>query len=49
MDKDTKELAGLVLVWWEDAQYWVTGEYGDRNVFNEDPDFVKMAKKITGA
>lgn len=38
------ELARCIRDWWEDAQYLTTGERGEWNVFDADPDFVMMAK-----
>jgi hypothetical protein len=35
------------LKWWEeDAQYLTTGEYGDHNVFDDDPTWVIEARKL---
>ena len=35
------------LLWWEkDAQYMTTGDYGDRNVFDDDPDWVIEARVL---
>jgi hypothetical protein len=35
------------LEWWEkDAQYKTTGEYGEFNVFTEDPDWVEKTREI---
>ena len=41
-----KELVDLVLEWWEEHQYDTTGEYGDYNVFDDAPLFVKKAQEI---
>jgi hypothetical protein len=41
-------LAREVLVWWKEAKFWTTGEYGERNVFDAEPDFVTLALEIVG-
>jgi hypothetical protein len=35
-----------ILEWWVDAQFLTKGYRGEYNVFDEDPDFVRMAKLI---
>jgi len=43
---NAKDVLKEVLKWWEDeAQYLTTGDYGEHNVFDDDPEWVKMAKK----
>ena len=46
MDDKTKELANAVKDWWEQHKYDVTGEHGDWNVFDEEPEFVTKAKEM---
>ncbi len=41
-------LANAVKAWWEEHKYDTTGEYGDRNVFDVEPDFVRVAKTVIG-
>jgi len=41
-------LAKSILTWWKDAQYETTGDRGERNVFDFEPDFVTMAKTLLG-
>ena len=41
---NTDKLAKMILEWWEDEQY--AESYGGRNKYDEDPDFVKLAKEI---
>lgn len=45
IDSMAKDLSKRILLWWETAQYWC---HGDRNVFDEAPDFVKQAARILG-
>ena len=40
------ELIESVLKWWNEHQYDVTGDYGDYNVYNDEPEFVKIAMKL---
>ena len=41
-----RELARSVMSWWEDHKYDTTGDYGEWNVYNAEPEFVKKAKRI---
>ncbi|KKN62119.1 hypothetical protein LCGC14_0514950 [marine sediment metagenome] len=41
-----KELINAVLDWWEKHQYDCTGEYDEYNVYDEEPEMVKIAKKL---
>jgi len=43
------DLARKVLAWWEDARYMTTGERGEYNVFNGEPDFVQAARAIVAS
>ena len=43
----SKELIDAVLEWWKDHEYDVlTDEDDERNMYNEDPEFVRIAKKL---
>ena len=42
---DKSALAQQVLLWWEDAQYWESRS--GRNMFDEEPDFVLEAMRLT--
>ena len=35
-----------VIAWWEIHQYDTTGDHGEYNIYDIEPDFVTMAKKI---
>lgn len=43
---DLEELVKAILDWWEEHQYDTTGDYGDFNMYNEEPEFVRKAKQI---
>jgi hypothetical protein len=43
---EANKLVDSVLEWWEVHQYDTTGEYGDYNVYDEAPEFVKLAKQL---
>ena len=47
MDKAV-ELAELVKVWWEKHKYDVYGEFDYINVYDDEPEFITMAKEIIG-
>jgi hypothetical protein len=36
----------LINEWWEKHQYDTTGRYGDYNVYDEEPEFVKLAIQL---
>ncbi len=43
---NVRECLEKALTWWHDeAEFLTTGEYGEHNVFDEDPDWVKEANK----
>lgn len=44
--KEKLELCNKILTWWEEHQFDVTGDCGEFNVYDEDPDFVIEAKRI---
>jgi hypothetical protein len=49
MDKHQQQLLNLCEIigkWWEEHQYDTHGEYGDYNVYNDEPEFVAKAKEI---
>ncbi len=42
-----EEALRKALKWWdEEAQYETTGDYGDHNVFDEDPEWVIEARRV---
>lgn len=45
---DAISLADMVLEWWEDARYTMvrSGDEGYDNLYDEEPDFVREARKI---
>lgn len=43
-----RELAQSIKDWWEAHKYDTTGDYGEWNVYDEEPDFVSKAKEILG-
>jgi hypothetical protein len=44
---DMSECLEKALKWWDDkAQYLTTGDYGGRNVFDDDPVWVVEARKL---
>jgi len=46
MDEDTKKLVNQILDWWKDARCLTTGDYGDYNVFDDEPEFVTKALEL---
>jgi hypothetical protein len=48
MGEKATELAELVKVWWEHHKYDTTGDRGDYNAYDDEPDFVIKAKEIIG-
>lgn len=42
------DLARNVMVWWEKHQHDVTGDYGEYNVYDSEPEFVAEARTILG-
>lgn len=43
---ELSELTTMILSWWENAQYETTGPWGEYNVYDDEPDFVKKAKEL---
>lgn len=43
---DAKALIDSILAWWVTAQFKTRGDRGSYNVFDRDPEFVTMAKRI---
>lgn len=41
----SKRLAKAALDWWEDHQHDTEGDYGEFNVYDEEPEFVKIARE----
>lgn len=41
-----QELAESVLAWWDEHKNDTIGEYGEWNVYSDEPAFVKQAKRI---
>lgn len=41
-------LAANVLAWWREAEFMLTGDYGESNVFDTKPDFVIQAEELLG-
>jgi hypothetical protein len=46
--KQLISLAENIKTWWEDHKYDTCGEYGDCNVYNDEPKFVTLAKNVLG-
>lgn len=44
----TLEFANCIKTWWEQHKFDVTGPYGDYNVYDTEPEFVTLAKKVLG-
>ena len=44
----SRALALAIKDWWKDAQYLTTGDRGDFNVFDNEPDFVVQARAVLG-
>jgi hypothetical protein len=42
--EDVKKLVAYILDWWDEHQYDTTGEYGEYNVYDNEPSFVVKAK-----
>ena len=40
------QLVDEVIDWWEEHEYNTTGDYGEINVFDDTPQFVRTAKEI---
>ena len=45
MDPKLRKLAEAVLAWWDEHRYDVEGDYGEHNVYWEDPEFVTLAEQ----
>jgi len=43
-----RELAESIKDWWKVHKYDVTGDHGERNVYDDEPEFVSKAKEIIG-
>lgn len=41
-----KALVDEIMTWWADVEFMTMGERGERNVFDDEPDFVSMARLI---
>jgi hypothetical protein len=39
-----EELVKSVLLWWKEHECDTTGDYGDYNIYNETPEFVRLAQ-----
>lgn len=46
MDEETKLLVLSILEWWDLHEFDTTGEYGEYNVYDVDPEFVLIAKRL---
>ena len=42
------DLAQSIKRWWKEHRYDVTGDYGEHNVYYDEPEFVGKAKAIIG-
>jgi len=38
-------LAECIKTWWEDHKYDACGDYGEHNVYDDEPKFVTLAKE----
>ena len=43
---ETRDLIGAVLEWWEEHECDTTGPYGEYNVYDETPQFVRIAERL---
>lgn len=43
---DGVALARQVMEWWQEAQFMTTGDSGEGNVFDAEPEFVRVARAI---
>lgn len=41
-------LAECIKTWWEDHKFDTCGDYGDYNVYDDEPKFVTLAKDVLG-
>lgn len=46
MDEELKLLVLSILEWWDLHEFDTTGEYGEYNVYDVDPEFVKIAQRL---
>ena len=46
MDEEVKLLVLSILEWWNLHEFDTTGEYGEYNVYDIDPEFVLIAKRL---
>lgn len=46
MDEESKLLVLSILEWWDLHEFDTTGEYGEYNVYDVDPEFVLIAKGL---
>lgn len=44
---NTLKLIESILSWWRDHQFDVTGERGEHNAFDSEPEFVTQAKAMS--
>lgn len=45
LQKENAELKEAILKWWEEHEYDTQGDFGEYNVYDEEPYFVRLAKK----
>lgn len=46
MNEDLKKIVLSILDWWDLHEFDTTGEYGEYNVYDVDPEFVTIAQKL---
>ena len=46
MDEEVKLLVLSILEWWDLHEFDTTGEYDEYNVYDIDPEFVLIAKRL---
>ncbi|MFC3216474.1 MULTISPECIES: hypothetical protein [Sphingomonadaceae] len=42
------DLANCIKDWWQQHKFDTTGERGEWNLYDDEPEFVTMAKRIIG-
>lgn len=45
LNKENEELKASILEWWEEHEYDTQGDFGEFSVYDEEPHFVRLAKK----